>query len=91
MNKGNIESIVDQLARENGQLYPDSYTFNPKGDFTPRAVESIRGLAESYWESRNPEEITRDFNAGVTPADYLKWCQVAIHSVMYTMYFGEDD
>ena len=72
MNKNDIKVLIQQIAREEFTLYPESYTTNDP--LSPGCwPENISEWAMNMWESRSDEEITRDKKLGLHPDNYISW------------------
>lgn len=60
MKRENIKQVIQDLAKENVQLYGKS---------------DAATLAAGYWKTRLEDEIERDEKAGVTVSDYCGWVE----------------
>lgn len=72
MKKQNVEVIVRELARQNFNLYPESYPIED-GLATNEATENAQDLAKNYWDNRTELDEERDNGCGVSKIDYVEW------------------
>lgn len=72
MKTSDIKKIIQQFAREEFELYPESFRLH-KGGVASCRTENISQWAMNMWESRSDEEIKRDFHFGLHPDNYIAW------------------
>jgi len=72
MKTSDVKRIIQQFAREEFVLYPESFS-RRKGSAIQCCSENIIQWARNMWDSRTEEEIERDYNLGLHPDNYVKW------------------
>lgn len=72
MKTKDVKKIIQDFAKEEFIQNPDSYP-SKAGTLTTCGVENLSQWAMNMWESRNDEEIQRDFTLGLHPDIYLAW------------------
>jgi len=70
MNRSNVETIIQELARDNFNLYSDDYQIK-NNEATSEAMETAQDLGIRYFEHRNENEIERDDSLNITKIDYV--------------------
>lgn len=77
----NVKQIIQELASENFEIYPESYPIEDN-EFSYEAAENMQELAKGYWDNRDENEIERDSDLGITLEDhYYVWiCEQAVES-----------
>lgn len=68
MNYEQIQNIIETLALQNMNLYPEDWNVDLKD-----VMFFVENIAEEYWESRTEQEIKRDENAEISLQDYKRW------------------
>ncbi len=72
MKTKDVKKIIQQFAKEEFVLYPESFPHNG-GTITKCGINNISQWAIYMWESRNDEEIERDFRLGLHVDNYIVW------------------
>lgn len=76
MNKSNVEQIVQEVATENFNLYPEDYPIE-NGVISSEVAEFVQDLAINYYENRTELDAKRDEVAEVTKIDYVDFVMAA--------------
>ncbi len=66
--KENVKQAVQELARENFNLYKEDY-INSLTD----ALEVLKNLSEGYFENRNEGEVKEQNSLSIDLEDYKRW------------------
>jgi hypothetical protein len=82
MKTENVKQTIQELFRQNFNLYPASYPLTESGLATNEASETVADVAKAYFEHRNESEIERDENLGITMIDYVDWCMDEFSSLI---------
>lgn len=72
MKTKDVKKIIQQFAKEEFVLYPDSFPHNDR-TITKCGIDNICQWATNMWESRTDEEIKRDFRLGLHVDNYTIW------------------
>ncbi len=72
MKTKDVKRIIQQFARDEFFLYPDSFPYK-SGSITMCDTDNISQWAINMWESRTDEEIERDFKLGLHVDNYIIW------------------
>lgn len=67
-----VKQIIQELARHNFNLYPESYAL-VDGLSTDESTTTAQEVANGYWNNRNELEIKRDEQLGIIKTDYQDW------------------
>jgi 6-pyruvoyl-tetrahydropterin synthase len=74
MNRQNVKQIIQELARQNYNLYSDGFSYNPKGGALTQEEKGIaEAVAKGFWDNRTEDEIERDETLEITSEDYRHW------------------
>ena len=79
MKNENVKQIIQELARQNFNLYPESYPLE-NGLSTDEATTTAQEVAIGYWDNRNETEIERDEELSITKIDYVNWVMAEYES-----------
>lgn len=72
MNTQNVKQIIQELARQNFALYPESYPLENSLS-TNEATINAQELAIAYWDNRLETEEERDEALNISKIDYVNW------------------
>ncbi len=70
MKTKDVKKVIQQFAKDEFIHFPDSFPHN-NGTPTKCGTENISQWAINMWDSRDDEEIKRDFRLGLHVDNYL--------------------
>lgn len=70
MDYNPVKRVIQELFRDNLQLYPEYYPLNN----LEQSHIVAKQVAQGYWKNRTDEEIERDTAEEITEADYIEFC-----------------
>lgn len=80
MKINDVKLIIQELAQEEFSSYPGSYPLE-NGTYTLCCVENISQWAMNMWDSREDDEIARDFRLGLHTDTYIAWAFEAFKKI----------